>query len=383
MNEIEIKRHSFDLAKNRLKEFSEKDEDKLKIDEVETDSWILFDHKVTGDEFNKRIKAIQDNFITINTTNNKVMKEFREVYNALDVLDKDYITSIVANVKAIEKTSNDVRVQQRTLKQHNERLANQQSNLDAHQAEIEKNVDNIFKIITVLKAFKEKFETYKHLTDIDKIWADWNTIQNAIRVVSNSITMLSKKTTEDVTAANKKHKALSAQVNRDIITLRNEAKSFKDFIDDLSEKTEKTANLLNNQISIIQETSTFVEQLKNVTHINDIDNIWDDLDVDKTNIKKINENIQMHQNKLNTLTTTSTEHKESINDLFKKLTATEKYIAKSRNLITELESFRTKVFTLNAAVESLNKRIKYAYWIAGGAAGFAIIELILLLIKVI
>ena len=37
MTEIEIKRHSFDLAKNRLKEFSEKTEAKLKIDQVRTE----------------------------------------------------------------------------------------------------------------------------------------------------------------------------------------------------------------------------------------------------------------------------------------------------------------------------------------------------------
>lgn len=127
MNEIVIKRHSFDLAKNRLKEFSEKTEAELEIDKVRADGGFLGlgDHKVTGYELNRRLETIQEHFIAVNTTNNKVLKEFREVYNALDVLDKDYITSIVANVKAIEKTSNDVRVQQGTLKQHNEKLANQ------------------------------------------------------------------------------------------------------------------------------------------------------------------------------------------------------------------------------------------------------------------
>ena len=39
--------------------------------------------------------------------------------------------------------------------------------------------------------------------------------------------------------------------------------------------------------------------------------------------------------------------------------------------------------TANAAIETLTKKVKYAYWIAGGTAGLAIIELILLLIKVI
>ncbi len=105
MNEIEIKRHNFDLAKNRLKEFSETTEAELGIDKVRTDGGLfgLGDHKVTGYELNDRLETIQENFISVNRTNNKVIKEFREVYNALDVFDKEYITYIVANVKTIEK----------------------------------------------------------------------------------------------------------------------------------------------------------------------------------------------------------------------------------------------------------------------------------------
>ena len=134
MNEIAIKQHSFEIAKNRLKEFSEKTETKLTLDTVDTDGFFPFsDHRVTGQELNIRLANIQDHFATINETNNKIIREFREVYNALDVLDKDYITSIIANVKAIEKTSNDVRIQQNILKQHNEKLENQQNKLDIHQ----------------------------------------------------------------------------------------------------------------------------------------------------------------------------------------------------------------------------------------------------------
>lgn len=558
MNEIAIKRHSFDQAKNRLKEFSEKTEAELEIDKVRTDGGFLGlgDHKVTGDELNSRLETIQKHFIAVNTTNNNVIKEFREVYNALDVLDKDYITSIVANVKAIEKTSNDVRVQQGTLTQHNEKLADQQSKLDAHQAEIEKNVANISKIVTVLKVFKEKLEGYKHLTDIDKIWNDCKIIQNEIRVVSDSITKFSKKVTEDIATANNRNKDLSDQINRDILILRNEAKSFKEFCSDLSEKIDCTVNLLDNQIPIIQETASFAEHLKTAahlddvdsmwndinkakesfdtiedslqsieadilkmqkhideidsfvaildgyTHLRDIDNMWNDLDVCKTNIGNINGNIQTHQNELDILAITSTEHKESIDTLIKNLADAEEYAVDSRNLITDLETFRAEIYALNhlmeiddvwkqtedhqirinsveqegkfhtdklneleqaddrmlesidsnvrdisslkeykdklsaishlddvdsiwknveehasqliereqrdeelaaiiqknkeevdkniadvvhaanAAVESLTKKVKYAYWIAGGAAGLAIIELIVLLMQV-
>lgn len=174
MDEIAIKKHNFDFAINRLKEFSEKTDAELEIDKVRTDGGFLGlgDHKVTGDELNERLGTIQEHFIAVNETSDKLMKEFREVYCALDVLDKDYITSIISNVKEIEKTSNDIRVQQRTLKQHNEKLADQQNKLDLHQAEIEKTVANISKLIIALKGFKEKLEGYQHLADIDKIWKD-------------------------------------------------------------------------------------------------------------------------------------------------------------------------------------------------------------------
>ena len=193
MNEIAIERHSFNVAKERLKEFTEKTEAELKIETVEVDGGLfgLGNHKVTGEELNDRLGAVQQNLIDFNKTSNKMLKEFREVYHALDVLDKDYITSIVANVKAIEKTSNDVRVQQGVLKQHNEKLADQQNKLDVQQMEIEKNVTNISKIVTALKVFKEKLEGYKHLTDIDKTWNDCKNIQNEIRVVSDRIPKIS------------------------------------------------------------------------------------------------------------------------------------------------------------------------------------------------
>ena len=407
MNNIDIKRHSFDLAKKRLKEFSEKKEAELEIDKVRTDGGFLGlgDHKVTGYELNERLETIQEHFIAVNTINNKVIKEFREVYHALDVLDKDYIKSIVANVKAIEKTSNDVRVQQRVLKQHNEKLANQQSKLDAHQEEIEKSVANISKIVTVLKSFKEQLESYKHLTDIDKIWNDCKTIQNEIRVTSDSIAKFSKKATEDIATANNKNKSLSDQVNGDILNLRNEAKSFKEFFSDLSEKLESTVSLLDNQIPVIQETASFIEHLKTVahiddvdsmwddinkaeenfgiienslqnmevdilkmqkhleeidsfvavlngyTHLQDIDNMWDDLDICKTNIERINGNIQTQQSALDNLATTSEEHTESVATLFKNLAVAEEYAVDSRNLITKLETFRAEVSALNHLME--------------------------------
>ena len=160
MNEIKINKREFDLAKKRLKEFSEKTEDELKISKVRTDGGFLGlgDHKVTGYELNDRLETIQKNFMSGNTTKNKVIREFREVYNALETLDKYYIASIVANLEAIRKTSNDVRKQQDTLRKHNEELEEQQNRLNVHQADIKKEQENITIAVNALKAFRKKFE---------------------------------------------------------------------------------------------------------------------------------------------------------------------------------------------------------------------------------
>lgn len=497
-NVIEIKRHNFDSAINRIKEFSEKTEAELEIDKVRTSGGLfdLFDHQVTGYELNNRLETIQNHFIAVNTTNNKVIKEFREVYNALDSLDKDYIASIVANVKAIEKTSNDVRKQQKALREHNQKLEKQQSKLDIQQAEIENTVEYISKIVKTLKGFKEKLESYEHITDIDKIWDNCKTIQNEMQIILNSVAKLSKKTAEDIAYANNINKTLAEQVNQDICTFRNETNSFKERFSDLSEMIGYTADLLDNQIPIIKETSDFAERLKILNHLDDVDSMWDyvnevdedlnavkinlqnigkytadmqervdkiesfistlnsyahlhdidnmwaDLEFVKANIKKINEdiksnsdNIQNHQNKLNFLDAAIIEQSKSIGDLYKKLTDAEEYAVNSRNSIIELDAFKTKVTALqhlleiddvwkqtedhtlqlaenrkrdkelsttiqnnkdeadkkiedviqlaNTAVDSLTKRVKYAYLIAGGSAGLAIVELILLLMKVI
>lgn len=61
MNEVqiltsnEIVRHNFDKYKEDLKRFSEKTNNNFEIESVDT-KWFLFDHKVTGKEFNDRIE---------------------------------------------------------------------------------------------------------------------------------------------------------------------------------------------------------------------------------------------------------------------------------------------------------------------------------------
>lgn len=406
MDGIVIKKHDFELAKKRLKEFSEKEEKELEINRVRTDGGLfgLGDHKVTGYELNNRIETIQNHLIDINTTNNKTIREFREVYNALDALDKDYMTSIIASVKAIEKTSNDVRTQQEVLKQHNDDLEKQQSKLNAHQGEIEKIVDDMKKAIGVLKKFNEKLNGLKHLTEIDQIWSECKTISTEVQAVSATLS-------KSIEEANR-----SSQENaKKVETVKTALTIAEGKIDDLF----KQSSVLNENVESI---IVFIKALEQITHLHDVDKMWESVDSVHNSIKQINgkveeitkkqdvkfsellqktdrafERIDSNENEINQLNEykeklSSFSHLEDIDEIWENQTEHTTQISnfekQNQELVTTIQKNKEEVDAkvegiikeANNAVESLTKKIKYAYLVAGGAAGLAIIELILLLL---
>ena len=409
MNEITIKQHSFEIAKNRLKEFSENTETKLTLDAVDTDGFFPFsDHRVTGQELNDRLVNIQKHFTTINETNNKRIKEFREVYNALDVLDKDYITSIIANVKAIEKTSNDVRIQQNILKQHNEKLENQQNKLDIHQVEINKSVESISKIVNALKVFKDKLEEYRHLNDIDQIWRD---IEN-----HSSILAENKRKEEQFLFNLKAIEIANNDIRKQYIKL-----------DTHQSEIDKNIESILKNIAVLK---TFKDNLDKYEHLNDIDQIWKDIKnfasilnesrkreeqflTNLRTIKEANDNIKIQHNELIKQQSEIDKNVESILeniailksfkdkfDRYEHLNDIDQIWKDTKNLSCILDESKKRDEILLSIIQknkidgnknitditqrtndtllALAKKVKYAYWFAGSAIGLAIFELILL-----
>ena len=384
MNEIAIKQHSFERAKNRLKHFSEKTETNFELKGVDTDGFFPFsDHRVTGKEFNEKLVDILNYFTTINETNNKIIKEFREVYNALDVLDKDYITSIVANVKAIEKTSNDVRIQQNILKQHNEKLENQQNKLDIHQVEINKSVESISKIVSALKIFKDKLEEYRHLNDIDQIWRD---IENHSSILAES------KRKEEQFLINLKTIEIA---NNDIIKQQDTLKKEKEKLEKQYIKLDTHQSETDKNITILK---TFKDKLDKYEHLNDIDQIWKDIKnfssilnerkkreeqffINLKAIKEINDNIIIQHNELTKQQSEIDKNIENVSNTLDERKKREEILLSiiQKNKIEVNKYIIDITQRTNDTLLSLTKKVKYAYWLTGSAIGLAILELILLL----
>ena len=141
--ELVIKTHNFEDAKRRLKEVSEKKIEGFEINIVGTKDKFLFlegEHKVTGDEFNDRIRAINQHLINLHTKTYENNKEFGEVYNALEALDKDYIAVILTSINAIEEVSKHMREEIDTIKEVQKKTL---ENFQKFKQELKMDIDEI------------------------------------------------------------------------------------------------------------------------------------------------------------------------------------------------------------------------------------------------
>lgn len=107
MDKSIIKKHNFEEAKNKIRVFSNNLPTYPHFDRVEERGGLFNrgNHNVTGKEMNTFVCKVQDRFISVNSTLRSVVSEFKEIYKALDFLDKEYIDGILVSVEAAEKAS--------------------------------------------------------------------------------------------------------------------------------------------------------------------------------------------------------------------------------------------------------------------------------------
>lgn len=180
MDELTIQAHDFNNAKKQLKEFSEKIPSSVDLQTVATNGGLFnwFDHNVTGDELNNLTTQIQNYLIAFNNLHIESIKEFGQVYKALDALDKDYIQAIILSIKAAEKASNIAK--ESAIEAEKNSLA------------IAKTIEVQTQTINILKQFKEQIDKYEQLKNIDEIWSDCQSLKKDMRSINIRIENLKK-----------------------------------------------------------------------------------------------------------------------------------------------------------------------------------------------
>lgn len=247
MDALAIKTHDFEDAKLAIKRFSEQTSTDLDLKRVSdkkgVGEWlgdaifgggIGINHKVTGKEFNELTVQVQAHLRSVNNTQIKLIKQFGEVYKALESLDKEYIQGILISIKATEETSKGIATAQEKITQI---------------------IDDQKKTLEILKKFKQKLDGYAHLGDIDKIWNDcqaWHAESSTLTASVAAVTDLS----HENDAAIKE------------LTINQEATASK--IGEISDS-------LDEQISRIETLISFMDKLNAIVHLSDVDEMWDSL----------------------------------------------------------------------------------------------------------
>lgn len=366
MSDLVIKTHDFEVAKKGLKEFSQKKAEELELNTVRTDGGFLGlgDHKVTGSELNNRLGTIQKLLIDLNNTNNRTIKEFGQVYSALEALDKDYIQAILISIKATEETS---------------------KRIEATQEQIKRIVDDQKKTLEVLKKFKHKLDNYAHLGDIDKIWNDCQKWYNNIKMLSNSIDKATSTSNENT----------------------KKVDGLKETLKITDEKIADLSKCLNQQIAQIESVYAFSCNLEKIVHLHDIDEIWSKTEFHSDRLDSLAQQsdntlglVHTNQNHIGELSKYKEElcgikylkevdklwnsnevHSNQLSELEKQSEETNNFIQNNKKLIDM--AIADVVEKNDIAVQALTKKIKYAYLLAGGSLGLALIELVVIFLKVI
>lgn len=445
MGELVIQYHDFENAKKEIKKFSEQTTTDLDLKRVDDSKGVgeflgdLFfgrgiglDHNVTGEELNELTSQIQTHLHSINNTQIKLIREFGQVYSALEALDKDYIQAILVSIKATEETSQSIQETQEQIK---------------------KIVENQRKTLEELKKFKQKLDGYAHLGDIDKVWSDcqkWYKEINALSKVIDSATESSKEGVRkadavkvSLSAAEKKIEGLSQQTSslieklesiiafttameqvthlKDVDEMWESLSAAHDSIRSISSEAEAIQKTVSKNQEDIKNLLVFMEKLSALNHLMEVDEIWKQTEEHQIRINRVEQECKSHTNKLNELEQADDKMRESIDSNAHNISILKEYkdklsgishlddvdstwknVEEHTSKLVECErrdedlavtiqknkeevndNIAEAVQTANAAIESLTKKVKYAYLIAGGSAGFAIIELILLLMKVI
>ncbi len=445
MGELVIQYHDFENAKEEIKQFSEQTTTDLDLEKVDDSKgvgeflkdWLFgrgigLEHQVTGEELNELTSQIQTHLHSINNTQIKLIREFGQVYSALEALDKDYIQSILISIKATEETSQGI---QET------------------QGQIRKIVENQRKTLEELKKFKQELDGYAHLGDIDKIWSDcqeWYKEKNALSKVIDGVAGSSKESASkadavkvSLSAAEKKIEGLSQQTNsliervesiiafttameqvthlKDVDVMWESLSAAHDSIRSISSEAEAIQKTVSKNQEDIKNILVFVEKLSALNHLMEVDEIWRQTEDYQIRINRVEQKGKSHTDKLDELVQANDRMRESIvsnahnisalkeykdklsgishlNDVDSTWKNVEEHTSKlvecerrdedlavtiQKNKEEVNENIAEAVQTANAAIKSLTKKVKYAYWIAGGSVGLAIIEMILLLMKVI
>ena len=428
MSEYSIVKTDFEKQKKELKDFAEQPATSTELDKFSTSGKFsdflsggllgLIDHKVTGEEMNKLVTELQTCFAEINERDRKVIKEFGQVYETFEALDKGYIQGILIGVKSAEEASKEAKAAQKdiddtikALKMTVQKLQEFKNQVNAHAhlkdidvmwddlrslkkntdkvlSELEKQHEKLEKKVSDLEKHKADLLKIAHIKDIDEMWGDLKETVGSIEAIKSEISSLNTEI-KAVTESVDQYRSKLDQIKHidDIDELWNQVQNLNSLLPKKKKKIGSTIDGIQDRVNTLSAFS------KSQVHFGDVDAMWESLDAvsekTKTNgdsIKSVSDMQQGLKNKIGALqeSVADLEKQDHIKDidveweythsLGEKIEAEGERISDSegrlQKLEEQIESARDENFTLK-------NKISIAYIVAGVAIGLSVIQLIL------
>ncbi|MFV0140110.1 hypothetical protein ACTS91_10215 [Empedobacter falsenii] len=291
MQDIQVKKQNFETLKNTLKSFSNNLPKTPLLVKFQEDNWIGLSKNVTGKEMNEFIVKLQKVFSETNATSIKIIKEFNDIYNVFEALDKEYIEYFEAsinNLTIVNEKAQDaqkdvdsaLKVLRGTIEKLNEfkKLSTSQlENIEYRLNTFDTYLDTKLEQFNQIEEIKASLEKYEHFMDIDKLWVDVQMHKDQIQNLINT----------------------SDNVLQDLVFVKNHIKRIEalNHIDDLDatwEQVQYHTTEIKSIIKNLHSLNSFKAKVDSITHLNNIDEMWNDLVKIKSDIPDIFSNLKEH-----------------------------------------------------------------------------------------
>lgn len=251
--------------------------------------------------------------------------------------------------------------------------------------------------LETVTAFTNELKKIAHLQDIDEMYDSLENTVNSLISVNEELDSMKDTVTEQQSDIESllsfMNKMSEFEHLNDIDDIWNNSKE-QQFI-----LTELQSNVSTN-IKSVEELQEYKNYLTQIEHLDDVDSIWektetyaiqlkemqkqsdDTFDLVKSNEKSIKELHKIeHLHDVDEIWMLSNTHSGQLSELEKKNDDINNVIKQNKESVDATISDMIEKNDL--FVQTLTKKIKYAYILAGSSFGIAIIELIMILLKVI
>ncbi len=274
-----------------------------------------FKHIVDIDKMWGELQAYQKSVSNIQTS----LSAFEQHKNRVDK---------IKHLPDIDKIWRDIQQQAKDIKSINEESARVNALIGA-QAES----------ISVLFSVKEIIDGLEHLSDIDSLWNNIQTINETISSINNSITKLVSKLEKQGKDIESTNEVIAKITSQKFIFSIDETRELADSL------TKKVDDIITNSSAMSQNIDnalTRIEKVEKISHLYDVDIMYEEMHSFKTIVSNLNET------------------KDSL-------------IEENGKLSERIEEVEKRFV----------KKLTIAYALAGGSIGIAIIELILAIVGLI